>query len=109
MNAQDATLRVLLKRAFGEDLDRVSDAIRRIERDHDAPLAAILWAFFWIRQGELFLARRELEAIANSSKAASLWGGIAVVMLGELCIESGATRTGLRLIQRGERILGTPA
>jgi hypothetical protein len=107
LNQQNTALRPLVKRAFSEDLDKASDAIRRIEKDYDGALAAVAWGFFWIRQGEVSLAKRELKAIHDSDKAETLWGGIAVMMLGELCLELGESKTGAKLIRRAEQILGT--
>jgi hypothetical protein len=107
LNERNTALRPLVKRAFSEDLDKASDAIRRIEKDHDGALAAVAWGFFWIRQGEMSLAKRELKAIHDSDKSKTLWGGLAVMMLGELCVELGEPKAGAKLIRRAEQILGT--
>ena len=108
LNQQNPTLRRLLERSFAQDLEMAADAIRRIEREFDPALAALAWGFFWIRQGDLPQARSELEAIDRSGKTDSLWGGVALMMLGELCLEIGETKTGARFIRRAKRILDPP-
>jgi hypothetical protein len=108
LNTQDPALRRLLERGFSDDLDKSADAIRRIEKEFDPALASLLWSFFWIRQGDLSLARRELEAINQAGKTHSLWGGMALLMLGEICLELGETKTGAGFIRRGRRILDAP-
>ena len=98
----------MLGRALSGNPDRASTAITRLERNHDPALAAIIWSFFWIRQGELFQARNELETIVNSGKSPTFWGGMAVLTLGEVCLELGETKHGLSLIRRAREILERP-
>jgi hypothetical protein len=99
----------LFNRAFSDNLDRASTAIPQLERQFDAALAAIAWSFFWIRQGELCQARTELETVMNTGQTQSFWGGMAVLTLGEVCLELGETERGLELIQRARQILGVSA
>jgi hypothetical protein len=108
LNGQNLVLRRLLERGFSDDLERAADAIRRIEREFDPALAALLWGFFWIRQGDLSLAKRELESIEQSGRTQTLWGGIGLMMSGEICIELGETRSGAKFIRRARKILDAP-
>lgn len=108
LNQQNAELRRLLERAFAEDCERAADAIRRIEREFDPALAALAWSFFWIRQGDIAQAQSELESINRSGQTQSLWGGMALMMLGEICLELGETRNGTALIRRARQILEPP-
>lgn len=108
LNQQNVALRRLLERAFSDDCERAADAIRRIEREFDPALAALAWSFFWIRQGDLAQARSELESINRSGQTQSLWGGMALMMLGEICLELGETRNGAALIRRARNILEPP-
>ena len=108
LHGKQPGFRQLLDRALSENPDRASTAIPQLARKHDAALAAITWSFFWVRQGELFQARNELEAILSSSKTQSFWGGMAVLTLGEVCLELGEVKRGLDLIRRARRILEEP-
>lgn len=96
----------LFERAFSDNPDRASTAIPQLARQFDAALAAIARGFFWIRQGELFQARVELESATSSGKTQSFWGGMAVLTLGEVCLELGEAEHGLGLIRRARQILG---
>lgn len=107
-NQRDPAMRRWIERAFGEDLDRAASAIRQLERMHDPALAVMAWAFFWIRQGDLPQARRELEAIDAFAAKHSLWSGLAVFLLGELYLEMGETKRGAKLIRHAQQILGEP-
>ena len=98
----------LFGRAFSEDPDRASTAIPQLEQRYDPALAAIAWSVFWLRQGELFQAQRELEVAASSGKTATFWGGMAVLVLGEVCLELGEEKKGAALLQRAGEILGEP-
>lgn len=108
LTSGDSTLRRWLRSAFSTDAELASDAIRRIELHYPPALAALIWSFFWIEQGELFQARNELERIQHSPDAHSLWGGIDVMFLGHLLIEMGDLKTGNRLLRDGQRILNEP-
>lgn len=98
----------LFERALSANPDRASSAIPKLEQQSDAELAAIAWSFFWIRQGELFQARSELETVTRSDRIQTFWGGMAVLTLGEVCLELGETERGLSLIRRAREILEAP-
>ncbi|MBI2949492.1 MAG: hypothetical protein HYY23_17785 [Verrucomicrobia bacterium] len=98
----------LFERAFSNNPDRASTAIPQLGRRFDATLAAIAWGFFWIRQGELFQAETELEAVKNAGQTPSFWGGMAVLLLGEVSLELGETEQGLSLIRQAQQILEEP-
>ena len=108
LNHHNPALRRLLDRAFAEDSETSADSIRRIEREFDPALAALVWGFFWIRQGDLAQARSELAAIDTAGRTHTLWSGMALMMLGELCLELGETKTGAGFIRRARQILGPP-
>lgn len=101
--------RRLLDRAFSENLDQASTAIPRLAPAHDPALAAIAWSYFWIRQGELFQARNELETVLDFHKSKSFWSGIAVQILGEICLELGDVKKGSAMLRRARKILGEPS
>ncbi len=107
-NQRDPNLKPLLERAFSDDLDRASDAIRRIERESDPALAALAWGFFWIRQGDFSQARKELTSVDRTGQIRTLWGGVALMMLGELCLEMGETQAGQAFLRRAKLILEPP-
>jgi hypothetical protein len=108
LNHQNPALRRLLERSFSDDCERAADAMRRIEREFDPALAALLWSFYWVRQGDLAQARRELESIHRSGQTQSLWGGMSLMMLGEICLELGETKEGAAAIRRARKILEPP-
>jgi hypothetical protein len=104
-NQHDLAVRKLVVRAFTGDIDAAADAIRAIERKYNIALAAVLWAFFWIRQSDLAQAQRELETVEALGKTESLWGGLALMMLGELYLEIGESKKGKALIRRATKVL----
>ncbi len=108
LHDREPGFRQLFGRAFSENPDRASTAIARLERSYDPAFAAIAWGFFWIRQGEFFQARNELDAIAHSDNKQSFWGGMAVLTLGEVCLELGERERGMRLIRSARQILDEP-
>lgn len=96
-----------LKFALGDDLADASDSIQQIEKQFDPLLAAVAWSFFWIRQGELYLARDELQrAIATPSQ--SLWLGVCLIMLGKICVEIGEAKRGAAYLRDARKILDEP-
>lgn len=105
---QNLPLRQLLRRACSDNPDQSTSAIHRIAREHDPELAALAWSQFWAREGDLFQARRELESIQGSNRKNTLWGGLAMMALGELLIELGESDEGLKLLGRAQDILGEP-
>ncbi|MBI4662466.1 MAG: hypothetical protein HY735_26920 [Verrucomicrobia bacterium] len=108
LHGRQPGFRELFERSFSPNPDRASTAIPHLEQ-LDAALAAIAWGFFWIRQSELSQARNELEKIVESGKAQSFWGGMAVMTLGEVCLELGDAERGSRLLRQARDILeGVP-
>ncbi len=108
LHDRDPEFAPLFGRAFSENPDRASSAIPQLEQRYDPALAAIAWSVFWLRQGELIQAQKELEAAASSGKAKTFWGGMAVLVLGEICLELGEEKKGTALLQRAGEILGEP-
>lgn len=102
-------MRRLLNRAFSADAELASDAIRRIEQRCDPALAALAWSFFWIQQGEIFQAKRELERVQSSNQKPTIWAGIDLMLLGHIHIDLGEAKIGNRLIREGRRMLHEPA
>jgi len=107
-NHQNLPLKNLLSRAFSDDPDPSSSAIHRIAREYDVALAAIAWSHFWVRQGDLLQARRELEKVEESGNVETLWGGLALMLFGEVLIETGEPDDGAKRLARAESILGEP-
>ncbi|MDA1275936.1 MAG: hypothetical protein O2960_18120 [Verrucomicrobia bacterium] len=107
-NHQNPPLKKLWSRAFSEDPDHASSAIHRIAREYDVALAAIAWTYFWVRQGDLLQARHELEKVEESGNVETLWGGLALMLFGELLIETGEPKEGAKRLERAESILGEP-
>lgn len=107
-NFQNQPLRQLLQQAFSDNPDRSSTAIHRIAREYDPVLAALAWSHFWAKEGDLFQAKRELESIHGLNRKNTLWGGLALMILGEVMIEMGDADAGLKLLRHARDILGEP-